>query len=66
MNCGTCKHWCLVGDLGQQGLGQCAAREEPYRSAITTPAQTICRIEKYQKAPASVLRQRENGEGTLL
>lgn len=66
MNCGTCVHWTLVGELGRQGLGQCMARPEPYRAAITTPAQTICRIEKYQKAPASVLRERENGEGLLL
>lgn len=63
--CGTCKNWQLVGELGEHGLGHCSAREEPYRSAITTPAHTICRIEKYKKAPVSVLRERENGGGLL-
>lgn len=66
MNCGTCKHWSLVGELGQQGYGQCAARKEPYRSAVTTSAQAECRIEKYQKAPANALRERENTQGGLL
>lgn len=64
--CGSCKHWTLVGELGQMGYGQCAARPMPERAGITTAAQTTCRVQKYQKAPASVLRERENAEGRLL
>lgn len=66
MNCGTCKHWTLVGDLGQQGYGQCAARSEPYRSAVTTGAQVICKIGKFEKAPIKVVQARGAQGGTLL
>ena len=66
MNCGICKHWDLVGELGQQGHGQCAARPMPMRVAITTSAQALCRIDKFAKAPSKVLRDRENSGGTLL
>lgn len=66
MNCGTCAHWSLTGDMAKHGYGQCLAREEPYRSGMTTAAQNVCRIEKYQKAKPAELRQRENAGGTLL
>ncbi|OUM00563.1 hypothetical protein [Variovorax sp. JS1663] len=65
-SCGTCVHWSLVGELGQMGYGQCAARPMPQRIAITTAAQTTCRVQKYVKAPVKVLRERENAKGTLL
>lgn len=66
MNCGTCTHWNPEGELGRMGHGVCQARPEPYRTAVTTSAQADCRIGKFQKAPAQVLRQRENAQGTLL
>lgn len=47
MNCGTCTHWRLQGPLAAHGYGQCAARPEQLRSAITTTAQATCRIGRF-------------------
>lgn len=47
LTCGTCTHWRLVGSLGQAGFGQCAARNEQLRAAITTPAHSVCRLGKF-------------------
>lgn len=66
MNCGTCAHWNPVGDLAKHGHGQCEARPEPYRTAISTSAQAQCRIGKFQQAKPQQLRQRENAGGLLL
>lgn len=66
MNCGTCKHWNPQGELGRMGFGQCKARTEPIRSAITTPAQTMCRIGKFAKATPDAIKQREHAQGALL
>lgn len=65
MNCGTCKHWSPEGELGRMGHGLCKARPEPYRAAVSTSAQAMCRIGKFVKAPASALRERENGSPLL-
>jgi len=66
MNCGTCKNWDLVGELGRQGFGQCEARPMPIRLAITTSPQNVCRIGKFAKAPSKTVREREHAGGTLL
>jgi hypothetical protein len=66
MNCGTCKHWALVGRLGQHGYGQCAMRPEPIRSAFTTSAQNMCRLGKFKKAEPAVVQAREFAQGQIL
>lgn len=66
MNCRQCKHWTLVGELGQMGYGQCAARPLPARLGITTAAQTTCRVGEFSKAPVKVLGERERAGGALL
>ncbi|WP_185868047.1 hypothetical protein [Variovorax sp. DXTD-1] len=50
MTCANCQHWRLVGSLGQAGFGQCAVRHEQLRTAITTPAQSVCRLGKFAAA----------------
>jgi hypothetical protein len=47
MTCGQCTHWRLVGSLGAAGFGQCDARPEQLRTAITTPDWATCRIGKF-------------------
>jgi hypothetical protein len=45
--CGQCKSWHLAGPLVQHGYGQCAARPEQLRAAITTTEQNVCRTGKF-------------------
>jgi hypothetical protein len=47
MTCGTCTHWRLTGPLAQHGYGQCLARPEQLRQAITTTAGNVCRMGKF-------------------
>jgi hypothetical protein len=57
VTCQQCTHWHLTGPLAQHGFGQCAARPEQLRAAITTTAQNVCRTGKFIAvvvAPASL------------
>jgi len=45
--CGSCQSWNLEGPLAQHGYGQCQARPEQLRAAITTSAQNVCRLGKF-------------------
>lgn len=56
MTCATCQHWRLVGPLAQHGFGQCQARPEQLRAAITTSGGNVCRLGKFAAAvPKGVL-----------
>lgn len=47
MTCGTCTHWRLQGSLAPHGYGQCQARPEQLRAALTTSAGNVCRLGKF-------------------
>ena len=67
MNCGTCKHWNLSGSLGQHDYGKCDARPEgALKQALSTGAQNVCRLGKFEKADPKVVRRRELAGGSLL
>ena len=50
MTCATCQHWRLVGPLAQHGFGQCQARLEQLRTALTTSGGNVCRTGKFVAA----------------
>jgi len=67
MNCGSCAHWDTSGALGQHGYGKCQAQPDPQlRAGLSTSAENICRIQRWEKATVAVLRAREAQMGALL